>query len=180
MKRPITGWILAGSLAAFMAGLAVAQVARVPQQTPAGEPRDIAGLTAAINDARGKLNLPKLAWSAELAAKAETTAQAASGGACSLASAEKTASTHGAAIYWASALRRLGGDDAAQSISPSYVVASWREGRREYEGGKGSCRSRTGPCDAYARMVASKASLLGCARTVCSNQAQVWACHYSE
>jgi hypothetical protein len=137
-------------------------------------------MLAAQNDSRSRMGVPALVWSAELSAKAQATVKAASTGTCSLSNTQRVGRDSGAAIYWVAGLRRLGGGDASQDISPAYLISRWRDGRSEYDAATGMCRTRTASCEPYAKMVAPKARAVGCAKTLCSNQAQVWACYYSE
>lgn len=203
MKRFVTTLLAALVLLAPLGGFAAAQVilrgpqagglsgASVSGATPrpgevsgqnplAAEPKSLAGMLAAQNDARARLGLPSLTWSADLAAKAEATAKAAAAGLCTVSSAAKAGKAASASVYWSAAIRRLGGDASPQEIPASYVVSQWREGRNGYDLASGACRANGSSCEPYARMVAPKAKIVGCARAICPSQAQIWACHYSE
>lgn len=140
----------------------------------------MSGMLAAHNDSRSRMGVPGLVWSAELTAKAEATVKAVASSSCSQSAVQRIGRQGNAAIYWVAGLRRLGGKDAAQDISPTYLVSRWREGHGDYDAATGLCRTKTPSCEPYAKMVAPKAKSVGCAKTVCTNQAQVWACHYSE
>ncbi len=180
-------------LAAFsLAGLAYAQdVAMAPQVgpiagaarpvpniTPASEPADLSGMLAAHNQARTRLGLKPLSWSAELADAARATARKASQGACSMASTTRFGRDLNVSLHWASAVRRFGGADAVQDISAGYVVTRWREGSAAYEAAGGKCPPGSSQCMAYARIAAPDNREIGCARLVCPSQAQIWTCHY--
>ncbi len=151
-----------------------------PAADAGAEPQPLAGMMAAQNEARARVGLPPLTRSVELASRAEATARAAGNNTCSLSSAQRVARTENASVYWAAAMRRVAGGDAVQGISAAYVVSRWREGSRDYDAAKGICRTKTSSCEAYSRMVATTARSYGCARTICSSQAQVWICLYSE
>lgn len=138
----------------------------------------MAGMLAAQNDARSRLNLAPLAWSADLMAQAEETVKAASDGECSKTSVGKIGATSQASIYWAPALRRVDGAGIAQEILPSFLVSEWKAGRADYDLARSECR-KSGACEQYARMIAPRARAVGCAKAVCNTQAQVWACQYS-
>ncbi len=146
----------------------------------AAEPKGLTGMLAAQNDARARLGLPSLTWSAGLAAKAEATAKAAAAGLCTVSSAAKAGKAASASVYWSAAMRRLGGDASPQEIPASYVVSQWRDGRSGYDLVSGACRANGSSCEPYARMVAPETKVVGCARATCASQAQIWACHYSE
>jgi hypothetical protein len=151
-----------------------------PAAAASTEPAELTGMLAAQNEARKRVGVPALKWSSELAVRAEATAKVAGKGSCSVNAAERTAKAENASYYWASGMRRFAGGDTAQDISASYLVSRWREGNVDYDAAKGLCRSNTPSCDAYSRMIAPAARSVGCARNICSNQAQVWICVYSE
>jgi pathogenesis-related protein 1 len=135
-------------------------------------------MLAAQNNARAQLRLPPLAWSAELTATAEATAKSMSEGACSRTQVERAGRASAAAVYWAPGVRRLDGGGKAQDILAAYLVTEWKAGRADYDPARSECR-RTGACEQYARMISPSARSVGCARAICSSQAQVWACHYA-
>lgn len=149
----------------------------VPPHNPDAEPKAMTGMLAAQNGARARLGLPALAWSGELASKAEATAKAA-GGLCTQSAARKAGQQTGnTSIFWSAPLRRLGGAGSAQDISPAYLVSQWSAGGTDYDLATATCR-RSGTCDQYARMVAPAAKTVGCSKTACASGAQVWACQY--
>lgn len=147
---------------------------------PISEPAEMSGMLVAQNDARAGLGVPALTWSSALAIKAATTATSAAAGSCPLTTARKAGDADMASIFWAVGLRRVGGVMSAQDISPSYLVSRWREGASEYNAKTNQCRTKGGDCDAFSRMVAPKARTVGCARAICPNQTQIWACLYKE
>lgn len=151
-----------------------------PAAKTVSEPAELAGMLAAQNDARARLGVPALTWSPELAAKATKTAKAASTGSCSSSAADKIGKTEKASIFWAAGIRRLGAALTAQEISASFLVSRWTEGRNNYDVATGMCRTKAGNCEQFARMVAPKAKTIGCAKVICANQGQVWACQYGE
>lgn len=157
-----------------------ATVTAKPVAKPISESADMTGMLAAQNDARTRLGVSALAWSPELATKAAAAAKAAATGSCSMSTAEKVGKAQNASIFWAAGLSRVGGNGAAQVISPSYLVSRWREGATAYDVSTGQCRTKSGNCEQFSRMVAPKAKGVGCARAICSNRTQVWACLYSE
>lgn len=148
--------------------------------TPISEPAEMSGMLAAQNDARTRMGVPTLTWSSALALKAATTATSAATGSCAVTTARKAGDTDKASIFWAAGLRRVGGVMSAQDISPSYLVSRWREGGTNYNVATGQCRTKGSDCDAFSRMVAPKARTVGCARAICPNQTQIWACLYKE
>lgn len=153
--------------------------AETPAASGPSEPKSVAGMLSAQNAARARLNLPPLAWSADLTAAAESTAKSIAETACSRTHAERGGGASSSAVYWAPGVRGLDGRGRAQDLSASYVVTEWNAGRADYDPARGECR-RTGACEQYARMVAPSAREVGCSKAVCSSQAQVWACHYAD
>ncbi|MBK8838030.1 MAG: hypothetical protein IPO30_04835 [Hyphomonadaceae bacterium] len=151
-----------------------------PITKPISEPAEMSGMLAAQNEARARLGVPTLAWSPTLSVKAAETATAAAGGSCPVTAARRAGETDKASIFWAAGLRRVGGVMSAQDISPAYLVSRWREGSADYNIATGQCRSKSGNCEPFSRMVAPKAKTVGCARAICPNQTQVWACLYKE
>jgi pathogenesis-related protein 1 len=144
---------------------------------PAAEPKDVQGILAAQNEARRRLNLAPLTWSAALMGKAQATASNAAANACSKGLALKAAQAAGAAMYWAAALPHSSGAASTQSITPGFLVSEWQAGKTDYDSVTGECR-RAGDCQSWARMVAPAARQVGCARVICPSQGQIWACHY--
>jgi hypothetical protein len=199
MSRTVIRLFAMLALLVSMDGLAAAQVVRFgsqvaggwagaatasssPVAAPAAEPRDLAGMLAAQNDARARVGVAALTWSAELAEKAQATAKKTStgSGACTPSTVDRVGRAEKASMYWAPGLRRATGGDTVQEISATYLVSRWREGRNDYDMSNGLCRTNSNSCEPYSRMVAPKARKVGCARLLCPSQAQVWACHYSE
>lgn len=190
MKQAFRAGLRIGLLAASLAGIASAQdiasnqkpepTTRVVRAVPAVEPADLSGMLAAQNQVRERLGLPKLAWSADLAHASRATAADAADGACSMASTGHAVRGKDVSIYWAAGLRRLGGEDTAQDISPSYVVAQWRAGQSTFDAATSACRNSSAECAAYSRIVAPSHREVGCARHLCSSQAQLWICEYGQ
>lgn len=144
----------------------------------ASEPKSMAGMLAAQNDARGRLNLAPLSWSAELTTRAEETAREGSLGSCSRFTAETAGAKDDASVFWAPPIRRLDGAGMVQDILPSFLVSEWKTGRADYDAARGECR-KSGACEQYSRMIAPSARSVGCAKSVCDSHGQVWACLYS-
>jgi len=198
MKRTIlsllAGFVLtssAGSLASAQKAPPVAQpgggltsasaeASAPPVATEIARTSEMPGMLAAQNEARALLGLPALTWSADLVGRAAATTKTAATGSCSFSKAQKAGGTDNAGIFWASGLRRLGAAVSAQDISANYVVSRWSEGRSDYDIATGKCLTKSGNCEPFSRMVAPKAKTVACARAICVNQTQIWACHYKE
>ena len=198
MKRTIlslfAGFLLSGSVGSLAdaqntltltqpgGGLTSANAAAhaPPTSTETARTSEMPGMLAAHNEARARLGLPAMTWSADLAGKAAATTKIAATGSCSFNKAQKAGETENAGIFWASGLRRLGAGSSAQEISANYVVSRWSEGGGDYDIATGKCLTRSGNCEPFSRMVAPKAKTVGCARPICPTQTQIWACHYKE
>jgi len=207
MSRIVSIWGLALALVAA-GGVAAAQVAVRAPQTLSGipqasgasiasraatettatstafpmnaEPEALAGMLNAQNAARAGLGLPGLSWSAELAAKAGETAKSiAAPKSCSKTAVERQGKKAAAAVYWATGIKMFSGGSAAQEISPSFVVSEWQEASASYDRLTGGCK-RAGACLSFAYMADPAVTTVGCAKTLCDSQAQVWACHYGK
>jgi hypothetical protein len=178
-QAPLFGSQVGGGLAG--AGAVTAPAQPGPSAAHSSEPGHLTGLLSAQNDVRVRAGLQALAWSGDLASRAEAVAKAAGKGTCAMSLAQRVGKAERASIYWAPGLRTSLGTGAPQDISMSYLVSRWREGQAGYDKESGQCRKGAGAyCEPYSRMVASKAKSVGCARAICPNQAQVWACLYSE
>jgi len=134
-----------------------------PVAKPESEPTALTGMLAAQNDTRAKLGLPALKWSTELETAAKATVKAGAVGSCGQTLADKAGKKADANIFWAPGLRRLG-QPTAQDIMARYVVSRWSESKSEQ----------------FTRMTAPKAKTVGCAKVLCANQTQVWACKYRD
>lgn len=192
MKRGVYGWLLAAALLASAAGFASAQIllpgaqsgspaaanaVHPPVTKPEVEPKSLAGLTAALNDVRRRTGLGELAWSEALATKAAETGKRAAAS-CSINVVSRVGRDREAAVFWAAALPRMDGVGAVQDISPGYVAADWRSARSEIDRASGKCRDKSASCEAWRLLSAPEVSKVGCTKTICANNAQVWACHF--
>lgn len=134
-----------------------------PVAKPESEPAALTGMLAAQNETRARLGLPALKWSTELETAALGVAKAGAVGSCGQSGAEKAGKAKDASIFWAPGLRRLG-QPTAQDILARYVVSRWSEGKSEQ----------------LTRMTAPKVKTVGCAKVLCENQTQIWACKYDD
>ena len=134
-----------------------------PIAKPESEPFELTGMLAAQNETRARMGLSALKWSSELETAAKAVAKAGAVGSCGQSSAEKAGKKGNASIFWAPGLRRLD-QPTAQDILARYVVSRWADAKR----------------DQLARMTAPKAKTVGCAKVLCPNQTQVWACKYGD
>lgn len=192
MKRGIYGWLVGAALLASAAGFASAQIllpgaqsgnqaaasaVHPPVTKPVVEPKSLAGLTAALNDVRRRTGLGELAWSEALAIRAAETGKRAAAS-CSNGVVSRVGRDRQAAVFWVAALPRMDGVGAVQDISPGYVAAEWRAARSEIDRASGKCRDKSAGCEAWRLLSAPEIREVGCTKTICANNAQVWACHF--
>jgi len=127
----------------------------------------------AHNQIRSVVAVGPVRWSAPLA-------QSASHWASHLARDNGCVMKHsgpGENIYWASALTWSDGRRERQQISEDDVVSSWVAERAFYDYGKNACRQGK-VCNHYTQVVWRATTEIGCAKSFCSNQGQIWVCHY--
>ncbi|WP_437606914.1 CAP domain-containing protein [Sorangium sp. So ce834] len=136
----------------------------------AGEPREMAGITAAHNTARATVDppaddpLPRLTWSPEIAAAAQAYADGCVFGHSKSSYGENLYATSGAAV------------------SPEEVVAAWVDEAANYDLASNSCSST---CGHYTQVVWADSVRLGCGVADCSGDSpfgggswQLWVCNY--
>lgn len=134
-----------------------------PVAKPESEPFEMTGMLAAQNETRARMGLSALKWSTDMETAAKAVVKAGAVGSCGQSSAEKAGKKGDASIFWAPGLRRLG-QPTAQDILARYVVSRWADAKS----------------DQITRMTAPKARTVGCAKVLCPNQTQVWACKYGD
>jgi len=135
---------------------------------------DLDRMLRAHNEARSVVNVGPVRWSASLA-------QSASRWANHLAWKNGCVMKHsgpGENLYWASSLTWSDGRQELQRIGEDDVVSSWTGERAFYDYGKNSCRQGK-ICGHYTQVVWRDTTEIGCARSYCPDQGQIWVCHYS-
>lgn len=151
-------------------------------QPPAGEPRELSGILQNQNEVRAKLGLPLLTWSPELAASAKSALGDGGNSACNISVLERTGDKLGLATYYAGAIRVVGSAPQVQDIEPAFIVSEWAGGQEGLDSSGTSCDRRKmgySECLAWQRMTRPESRVVGCAREVCGNGAQLWACGYA-
>jgi pathogenesis-related protein 1 len=127
----------------------------------------------AHNDVRSIVDVGPLRWSAPLAISASRWAEhLARNNGCSMKH-----SGPGENLFWASPISWSDGRRERQRISEDDVVSSWAAERAFYDRGENTCRQGK-TCGHYTQLVWRETTEIGCARSFCSNQGQVWVCHY--
>lgn len=195
--RAILGWSAGGLVIAALAGFGIARYMTAASHAAADEPEIAAAalavpeapagpavgadplprLTIALNEVRGRQGLGELAWSETLSKAADASARTIASTACTAGAAERAGRDAGGAVFWAAALPRLDGGDSAQDIAPGYLVSQWRAGQHAVDA-NGKCRDQSSACEAWMKLSSPDAAAVGCARSVCASNAQVWICRF--
>jgi len=134
---------------------------------------DSARMLSAHNKVRAVVEVGPVRWSAPLANSASSWAR-------HLAQRNGCVMKHsgpGENLYWASPKTWSDGRRERQRVSEDDVVFSWAAERAFYDHGKNTCRQGK-VCGHYTQMVWGDTTEIGCAKSFCSNQGQLWVCHY--
>jgi pathogenesis-related protein 1 len=130
-------------------------------------------MLSAHNKVRSVVMVPPLKWSAPLARSASRWARHLShDNGCVMRH-----SGPGENLYWASPLTWSDGRRERQQISEDDVVSSWAAEGVFYDHGANTCRQGK-VCGHHTQIVWGITTEIGCARSFCSNQGQIWVCYY--
>lgn len=149
--------------------------APTPTTTTLTDPPDMTGMLDIHNQERALVGSIPLIWSEQLAEYAKSWADHLANTGCQLThrtSAEDTLNT-GENIAWYS---NYGG--AIQAIDSARPAQAWAAEKTDYTYATDTCAAGK-PCGHYTQMVWSTTLNIGCARTVCSDNSQIWVCNYS-
>ena len=140
-------------------------------------PTEQSDMVAAHNQWRQEIGAPELNWSASLATTAQHWAN-------NLKHHQACNMTHsntrglGENLYWASPLMYSDGKKELQPVSATRVTESWGSEKTNYHYASNTCASGK-VCGHYTQVVWKTTSEIGCAKTVCGDNSQVWVCNYS-
>ena len=150
----------------------------------AGErvPNDFKGMVELHNKVRAQHQQKPLVWSNTLANYArEWVNYLASAQNCEMMhrpnnGGGKYQQKHGENLFWASALETASGNQA-QRVTVKEVVQAWAEEEQFYNYQSNQCQPGE-DCGHYTQMVWHESKQIGCARAVCPDKSQIWACNY--
>jgi uncharacterized protein YkwD len=131
----------------------------------APEPARFAGMVTGHNRARRAVGVPDLAWSASLAATAQSWADRLAGQGCAIG--HSGAVGLGENLAWAS----------GRHLTNEEVVNMWEGEARAYSPATGACLPG-GVCGHYTQVVWRDTRFVGCGMASCGNS-EVWVCNYS-
>lgn len=138
-----------------------------PAAEPAPEPGRLAGITAAHNRIRARLDIAPLTWSPELARYAQKWADKLQRRGCDLQHRPRSgpdAQRHGENLFGA----------GGQAATAEQVVDAWAAEVAGYNARTGRCK---GVCGHYTQVVWRDSQRLGCGVATCGD-AEVWVCNY--
>lgn len=84
---------------------------------------------------------------------------------------------HGENLFWASAEKRGDESHKMQVFSPQEVVNAWAEEEQYYDYQSNQCQPGE-QCGHFTQMVWHESREVGCAKAVCPDKSQIWACNY--
>ncbi len=153
----------------------------------ANEPVQFAGILKSHNEVRSKFNQQPLTWSDSLAKYAqEWVNRLAETQNCQMLhrpnysgeyDSENYLQIHGENLFWASAEVREGGVEKLQFITPRHIVEAWAEEENYYDYNSNTCQEGE-ICGHFTQMVWHESRQVGCAKAMCPDKSQIWACNY--
>ena len=153
----------------------------------ASEPAQFAGIVKHHNEVRSKFNQHPLTWSNELAKYAqEWVNRLAETQNCQMLhrpnyegeyDSERYLQVHGENLFWASAEKLENNIERFKFYSPKDVVKAWAEEEEYYDYQSNSCKEGE-ICGHFTQMVWHESRQVGCAKAVCGDKSQIWACNY--
>ena len=157
------------------------------QLSDQSEPQQFAGIIASHNKVRQKLNQHPLSWSDSLANYAQQWVnRLAETENCSMLhrpnyegepDSENYLQIHGENLFWASPETLGNGQTKLQNVSNAEVVNAWAEEEDYYDYQTNSCQPGK-VCGHFTQMVWHESRQVGCAKAICPDKSQIWACNY--
>lgn len=153
----------------------------------AAEPAQFSGILKSHNEVRSKFNQQPLTWSDSLAKYAqEWVNRLAETQNCQMyhrpnyegePDSDRYLQIHGENLFWASAEIKEDGEKKLQFFTPREIVAAWAEEESYYDYQSNTCQEGQ-ICGHFTQMVWHESQQVGCAKAVCGDKSQIWACNY--
>ena len=80
-------------------------------------------------------------------------------------------------MFWASAETLANGSEKAQQFTTVEVVTAWAEEEEYYDYQSNTCQPGQ-ICGHFTQMVWHESQQVGCAKAMCADKSQIWACNY--
>lgn len=151
------------------------------------EPQQFAGIVASHNSVRAKFNQVPLTWSNSLAVYAqEWVNHLAKTRNCEMNhrpnyqgeyESDRFLQVNGENLFWASPEIVENGVQKLQHFSPVEVVRAWAEEEDYYDYQSNTCQPGQ-DCGHFTQMVWHESRQVGCAKAMCGDKSQIWACNY--
>ncbi|MFI3122409.1 MAG: CAP domain-containing protein [Methylococcales bacterium] len=126
---------------------------------------------------RNDVKVPPLTWSSSLADTAQVYADKLKNTqACKMVHSH--ANGLGENLFWASALTYSNGSSEVQVVSPTKAVDEWGSEKSDYNYKANAC-VKGKMCGHYTQVVWKDTTQVGCGKAVCTDNSQVWVCHYT-
>lgn len=155
--------------------LAATGVLISPKVVNAASADYIKGFLDVHNSARAEVGSVPLSWSAILENKSMYWAKyLAIDNDCRL---EHSKDDFGENLFWASATEWSSGHVEPQEITSAYIAETWLSELNDYNTSDNSCAAGK-QCGHYTQMIWSTTRKIGCAASLCTNNAQIWVCKY--
>jgi pathogenesis-related protein 1 len=149
----------------------------------ASEPPQFRGILASHNEVRSKYQQQPLSWSETLAKYAQQWVDhLASTQNCQMIHRpnhgdDKFQQIHGENLFWASPEELRNGVKKLQPLTPKEIVQAWAEEVNFYDYQSNKCKEGQ-DCGHFTQMVWHESQQVGCAKAICPDKSQLWACNY--
>ena len=151
------------------------------------EPQQFAGILASHNTVRAKFNQVSLTWSDSLAGYAQQWVDhLAKTRNCAMihrpnydneVESKRFLQVNGENLFWASAEVFENGTQKLQHFTAKEVVKAWAVEENYYDYQSNSCEPGQ-QCGHFTQMVWHESRQVGCAKAICPDKSQIWACNY--
>lgn len=147
------------------------------------EPPQFRGILDSHNKVRSKFKQQPLSWSQALASYAqEWVNHLAQTQNCDMMhrpnySGDLFQQKHGENLFWASAEQLGSGIKKLQNVSPREIVKAWAEEEAFYDYRSNKCQEGQ-ICGHFTQLVWHESKQVGCAKAICPDKSQIWACNY--